>query len=68
MGNRPTVGGQTVTVEAWLPEFQGDLYGKKLTLEFYSFLRPEQKFPDLDALRSEIQKNRLQAGEFFEKQ
>lgn len=68
VGNRPTVDGKTVTVEAWLPEFQGDLYGKKLTLEFYSFLRPEQKFPDLDALRSEIQKNRLQAGKFFEKQ
>lgn len=68
VGNRPTVDGQTVTVEAWLPEFSGDLYGENLTLEFYSFLRPEQKFPDLDALRSEIQKNRLQAGEFFEKQ
>ena len=68
VGNRPTVGGQTVTVEAWLPEFAGDLYGETLTLEFYSFLRPEQKFPDLDALRSEIHKNRLQAGKFFEKQ
>lgn len=68
VGNRPTVDGQTVTVEAWLPEFSGDLYGENLTLEFYSFLRPEQKFPDLETLRSEILKNRLQVGEFFEKQ
>ena len=66
IGNRPTVGGHRVTVEPWLLDFDGDLYGKRLTLSFYSFLRPEQKFPSLDALKEEIQKNALQTRNFFE--
>lgn len=67
VGTRPTVEGYDVTVEPWLLDFSGDLYGKKLTLEFYEFLRPEQKFPSLEALREEIQRNALQTREFFEK-
>ena len=57
IGNRPTVGGHRVTVEPWLLDFEGDLYGKQLTLQFFSFLRSEQKFPSLDALKEEIGKN-----------
>jgi len=67
VGTRPTVGGRNVTVEAWLLDFTGDLYGKKLTVEFYSFLRPEMKFPSLAALQEEIQKNARMAREIFAK-
>ena len=66
IGNRPTVGGHRVTVEPWLLDFEGDLYGKPLTLSFYHFLRPEQKFPSLDALKEEIGKNALQTRKIFE--
>ena len=66
IGNRPTVGGHRVTVEPWLLDFEGDLYGKALTLSFYTFLRPEKKFPSLDALKEEIGKNALQTRKFFE--
>ena len=66
IGNRPTVGGHRITVEPWLLDFEGDLYGKALTLSFYRFLRPEQKFPSLDALKEEIQKNAAQTRKFFE--
>ena len=66
IGNRPTVGGHRITVEPWLLDFAGDLYGKELTLSFHRFLRPEQKFPSLDALKEEIQKNALQTRKFFE--
>ena len=66
IGNRPTVGGHRVTVEPWLLDFEGDLYGKPLTLTFYTFLRREQKFPSLDALKEEIGKNALQTRKFFE--
>ena len=66
VGSRPTVGGHVVTVEPWLLDFQGDLYGKTLTLEFYSFLRPERKFDSLEELKGEIQKNALQTRKFFE--
>ena len=67
VGTRPTVGGSHVTVEPWLLDFSGDLYGKRLTLEFHQFLRPEQKFESLDALRSEIRRNALQTRKYFEK-
>lgn len=66
IGNRPTVGGHRITVEPWLLDFEGDLYGKTLTLSFFRFLRPEMKFPDLNALKEEIQKNARECRKFFE--
>ena len=66
IGNRPTVGGHRVTVEPWLLDFEGDIYGQSLTLSFYRFLRPEQKFPSLDALKEEIVKNAGECRKFFE--
>ena len=66
IGNRPTVGGHRITVEPWLLGFDGDLYSKHLTLSFHSFLRPEQKFPSLEALKEEIQKNAIETRKFFE--
>jgi len=65
VGTRPTVGGHHTTVEPWILDFDGDLYGKTLTLEFYAFLRPERRFGSLEELRGEIQRNREQTREFF---
>lgn len=67
VGNRPTVGGHRVTVEPWLLDFDGDLYGQSITLFFHEFLRPEKKFGSLEELREEIQKNAVQTRKFFEK-
>ena len=65
IGNRPTVNGEGITVEAWLLDFQGDLYGKDLTLAFYVFLREEKKFDSLEELQQEILYNAEQVREFF---
>ena len=65
VGVRPTVSGEGVTVEPWLLDFRGDLYGKELTLRFYAYLRPEQKFDSLGQLQAEIQKNAAQTREIF---
>ena len=67
IGSRPTVGGHRVTVESWLLDFEGDLYGKELTLEFHRFLRPEQKFDSLEALQREILKNAEETRKIFDK-
>lgn len=67
IGTRPTVNGHHVTVEPWLLDFNGDLYEKNLTLTFHEFLRPEQKFENLDALKAEILKNEAQVRKIFEK-
>ena len=67
VGSRPTVSGSGITVEPWLLGFEGDLYGKELTLEFFRYLRPERKFPSLAELQSEIHKNAAETYNFFEK-
>ena len=67
VGNRPTVNGEGVNAECHLLDFAGDLYGKEITVAFYDFLRPEQKFDSLEELRKEIQKNALQTRKIFEK-
>lgn len=67
IGTRPTVSGEGVTVEAHLLDFEGDLYGKTVTLTFYQFLRPEVKFNSLEELKAEIQKNALQSRKILEK-
>ncbi len=65
IGTRPTVSGQGITVEPWILDYEGDLYGREITLEFHRFLRPEQKFPTLEALQAEIHRNAQQARELF---
>jgi riboflavin kinase/FMN adenylyltransferase len=65
VGTRPTVDGQGVTVEPWILDFDGDLYGKTVELAFYRFLRPEQKFDSLAALRAEIHRNADQTRALF---
>lgn len=54
IGSRPTVGGHQVRTESWLLDFEGDLYGRKLTLALLDFLRPEQKFDSLEELKAQI--------------
>lgn len=65
IGSRPTVGGTHVTIEPWILDYNGNLYGKELTLLLYAFLRPEKKFSDLQALREEIQRNADQTRAYF---
>ncbi len=61
LGVRPTVEGHHITVESWILDYQGDLYGKELTLEFYAFLRPERKFDSLEGLKEQILQDETQA-------
>ncbi len=41
-------------LETFLFDFDGDLYGKHLSVELVAYLRPEMNLPDLDALKSQI--------------
>ncbi len=66
VGTRPTVNGSHITVEPWLLDFAGDLYGKTIHLLFYKFLRPEKKFASLEELKAEIQKNAEQVRLYFQ--
>lgn len=60
VGVRPTVNGRERLVEAHLLDFNGDLYGQTIRLEFSSFIRPEQKFSGLPALKAQIEADVLE--------
>lgn len=57
VGLRPTVEGTTPCAETNIFEFEGDLYGRTLTVELLSFLRPEQKFSSVDELSIQVHKD-----------
>lgn len=57
IGVRPTVSGVGVTVESFVLDFSGDLYGKTCRVELLDFIRPEQKFSGLDELKAQISRD-----------
>jgi len=60
-GRRPTFGGAAPRLETHLFDFVGDLYSQLLRVDFVSFLRPEQKFAGLDALKAQLSADRDEA-------
>ena len=66
VGVRPTVNnGQDVTVEPWILDFDGDLYGQAIRVEFYRRLRDERKFDSLAALKSQIETDAVKTREAY---
>ena len=66
VGTRPTVSDScTVSVETFLLDFQGDLYGQRIRLEYCRRLRDEEKFGSLEQLRDMIRKNIEQTRAYF---
>lgn len=66
VGTRPTVSeGTAVSVETFLLDFDGDLYGKRIRVEFCHRLRDEQKFDSLEALKAQIRENIRQTRDYF---
>ena len=66
VGTRPTVDDDDhLTIEGFILDFSGDLYGQKIQMEFYKYLREEKKFPSFDALKAEIAHNVEQTREYF---
>lgn len=68
VGVRPTVDGGDgrVTVEGYILDFDGDLYGHEVRMEFYHYLRGEIRFPSFEALSQEIARNVEQTREYFQ--
>ncbi len=54
IGVRPTVDGKTRTIEAYLLDFSGSLYGEEVHLAFFHRLRDERRFESLDALKAQM--------------
>ena len=61
-GVKPTLNRKhRLSLEAHLPDYEGNLYGQVLRLEFLAYLRSEQKFADLTALKRQIHKDKILA-------
>ena len=54
IGTNPTVGGSEKTIETYFLDFEKDLYGEEITIEFLKFIRDEKTFDSIETLRREI--------------
>lgn len=68
VGVHPTVGAEVPTCETWIEDFNGDIYGRTLQVILTRFLRDEQRFDSLDALKAQIARDRMNARSLREEQ
>ncbi len=66
LGTRPAVGGEGFLVEVHLFDFDGDLYGQRLEVEFIKKLRDEEHFEDIDDLVMQMREDERLARECLE--
>jgi len=59
IGVRPTVNGMHQTIETHFFDFDTDLYGQKLQIELIAFLREERKFDSVEALKNQLEKDKI---------
>lgn len=66
IGRRPTVDQERhITVECFILDFQGDIYGEQVELEVLKYLRPIQKFENLEAVFAQVKKDIEEAKKVF---
>ena len=68
VGNRPTFGGAESVVEAHVLDYSGELYGKRLSVDFVARLRAEQKFAGVEELVAAIENDVAKTRELLEGQ
>ncbi len=65
IGVRPTFGGSKVTVETNILDYEADLYGQSVCVEFHAFLRPERRFDSAAELMEQIKRDSRRAREIL---
>ena len=68
IGTRPTFDGHKTTLEVNILDFEGDLYGKSLTVYFVERLRGERRFDSPEALKSQLEEDKKQAFEIIKQE
>ena len=57
IGTNPTVNGKFISIETYVLDFDGNLYGKNMRIEFVEKLRDEKKFDSKEALKEQLMKD-----------
>lgn len=65
LGRRPTVGGNRLLLETHLLDFDREIYGERICVEFLHKIRDERKFESFEELKSRIAQDLLEAREIF---
>lgn len=65
VGRKPTVDGKEVLAETYILDFDQQMYGQVLAVEFYHYLREEKKFSSLEELGEAVRANAQQARELL---
>ena len=65
LGTRPTVNGSEKLLEVHLLDFEGDIYGRHVGVEFVKKLRDEARFDSMDAMRAQIARDERAARELL---
>ena len=67
IGMRPSVDGEeTVTVETYILDFTGDIYGEEVRLEVHQYLRPTQKFQGIEEVQKQVEKDVKNAKKYLD--
>ncbi len=61
IGHKPTFKNQDLSIEVHIFDFDKDIYGKKIIVEFVYFIREEIKFESIEALQNQLQKDKIEA-------
>jgi riboflavin kinase/FMN adenylyltransferase len=67
IGDRPTVNGENQTIEVNIFDFEATIYNKIITIELLEFIREEQKFNSLEALKNQLNTDKETALKFISK-
>ncbi|MCE3232046.1 MAG: bifunctional riboflavin kinase/FAD synthetase [Rickettsiaceae bacterium] len=65
IGAKPTFSGQSETLEAHIFDFSNHIYGANVEIEFIEYIRPEQKFANVEQLKAQIQQDCVRAMELL---
>jgi riboflavin kinase/FMN adenylyltransferase len=64
IGKKPTIPGpNNLGIETFIYDFRENIYGEIIRVELLWFLRPEQKFDDMDALKNQMAQDKIKAKE-----
>ena len=65
IGHHPTLPEGAPTIEAHIFDYSVDLYGKRAAVELVTLLRPEQTFPSVEALRLQLERDKVRSMEIL---